>query len=188
MLLRAGQYLAAALVLSYGIVVAASIWSPLSFRSFDLPEWSTLGYVVVFTESYGPKQTVSDGPCAAGRRELRRLRFDRVAAYAGWPFRCAAADWPSSNDVASPSWRYGLLFKGGPRWMHAQPNRRIPIRPMWLGLAADLAFYAALLAVLHQSLLHAHAFCRRRKQLCVHCGYPAHRTQCTECGRLVIGC
>ncbi len=101
--------------------------------------------------------------------------------------RAAAPGFYSETLTLSP-WQIGLR----PNW---RPNRRIGdtyfscvlgIRPVWPGFALNTIFYAALAWGLWQVPLAIRLGRRRRKGLCVRCGYDlkglATGATCPECG------
>lgn len=117
-----------------------------------------------------------------------------VTYKAGWPFRAAAAELhvyyatPNEPYKASRSrmlhlWRWAIPIRTERRWEQVA----VPLRPLWLGLAGNIAFYTvAWLPVV--GLIGAAADWRKRRPgTCRACGYelrglPAG-SPCPECGR-----
>jgi hypothetical protein len=64
----------------------------------------------------------------------------------------------------------------------------LPVRPIWPGFAINTIFYAAALWVVFLIPGSVKRFRRRRRGLCIHCGYdlrgqPANSHKCPECGK-----
>ncbi|MEE9128947.1 MAG: hypothetical protein V3T84_02945 [Phycisphaerales bacterium] len=72
-------------------------------------------------------------------------------------------------------------FRGG---MGVMP-KVLPLRPIWLGFAIDTIFYAAILWLLWSSPFAARRFIRRKRGVCINCGYDLRGSEdkgCPECG------
>ena len=108
----------------------------------------------------------------------------------GWPVRCVeGAQWRSQvlpslkddrivNDAALPlsSWVGSSL----------SPWRWLPLRPIWPGFAINTIFYAAMLWLLTLAPFTARRMIRRKRGLCIKCGYDLRGTEhevCPECGK-----
>ncbi len=106
----------------------------------------------------------------------------------GWPLRAFAAE----------SWQYSKAVQGSTppsferlRWgctIAATPRGRIilPLRPIWSGLAADTAVFAACSWMLAAVLGGARAALRRSRGCCARCGYDLRGlagAPCPECGQ-----
>lgn len=62
--------------------------------------------------------------------------------------------------------------------------RMLPLRPMWPGLALNVALYALLLWLIWFSARLTRQAVRIRRQLCPWCAYPIGLSaRCSECGR-----
>ena len=104
---------------------------------------------------------------------------------AGWPlfaFGCRIVNEPSSRAAARSAWE-----RGG--FEVRSDNRRIefPWKPMWPGFAANTMLYSLVIVT---TCLAARAFRRarrRRRGLCVECGYPVGVSEaCSECGSIIV--
>jgi hypothetical protein len=63
------------------------------------------------------------------------------------------------------------------------PNPVVPLRPIWPGFALDTAFYGTLAFLLWSAPRFVKRTRRRRRGLCVVCGYDLRGMQkCPECG------
>ncbi len=104
---------------------------------------------------------------------------------AGWPFRSL---------MAQPR-QMGLPFKESiergvfpPKWVYLlnpKPGRRIPLHPIWPGFAINTIFYAAILWLVILGPFTARRIIRRKRGLCINCGYDLRGTEhevCPECG------
>ncbi|MEE9129392.1 MAG: hypothetical protein V3T84_05190 [Phycisphaerales bacterium] len=61
----------------------------------------------------------------------------------------------------------------------------LPLRPIWLGFAINTVFYAAILWLLTLGPFTARRHIRRKRGLCLKCGYDlrgAEHEACPECG------
>jgi hypothetical protein len=102
---------------------------------------------------------------------------------AGWPMKSAyclgeRGSLPVGPHVRQMAWR----------WFKMQmPASFVPARPLWAGFAMNTLFYAVILFALIRGPFMARRALRRRRGLCVDCGYdlrgrgPDH-VACPECG------
>lgn len=113
-------------------------------------------------------------------------------AKAGWPFRCVVARYwwatPGSQTRAIRTsgwydcWRLSeRLFP-----QHKNPAARVlPLRPLWLGLIANVTLWiAGIAAIIHLKMIWSRRT-RRRMGQCESCGYPhgvSGLAVCPECG------
>ena len=77
----------------------------------------------------------------------------------------------------------GLPVSRTPGWMSAP--RALPLRPIWPGFAINTIFYAVIVWVLWSSPFAARRVSRRRRGLCIKCGYDLrgdYSAGCPECG------
>ena len=94
---------------------------------------------------------------------------------AGWPLRClrSRGRW-SAMDLWYP--RSSIQTAG---------LRSMPLWPIWPGFAVNTLFYAAILWLLPLGSCTARRMIRRKRGLCVACGYDlshADHEACPECG------
>ena len=98
---------------------------------------------------------------------------------AGWPWPCACGRGVSGSDAGWTRSDGGLLRARSWGW-----SRPIPLRPLWDGLLANTAFYAALMLgfVVLLRLFRRHH--RRSRNRCLRCGYDIANSPgvCPECG------
>mgnify|MGYP001571871268 CR=1 FL=1 len=122
-----------------------------------------------------------------------RARRGRVAEVAsGWPFRsavCEHATVSHSLSTGNREWstRWGIQVSGDPtRGGEPRPPRSIPLRPIWLGLLGNAAVWGCGLGFAYWGVARWKRVRRRRRELCVECGYPvAEMGRCPECGEEV---
>jgi hypothetical protein len=63
----------------------------------------------------------------------------------------------------------------------------VPLRPIWLGLFLNSAFYGTLLWLVWLTPRSMRGVLRRHRRQCPGCGYPVGASPtCTECGRAVV--
>lgn len=90
-----------------------------------------------------------------------------------------ANGWHDANELPA-SW--GTLAVPDRRFR--APPKVLPLRPIWTGFAANIAFYAVLLAAPMWIHLLSRRWWRARAGLCVGCGYDVEALPvCPECGR-----
>jgi len=73
----------------------------------------------------------------------------------------------------------------GPPYSVGQENH-LPLRPLLPGFAINTIFYAVILWILWSSPFTARGMIRRKRGLCIKCGYDlrgAEHAACPECGR-----
>ncbi len=108
--------------------------------------------------------------CLRGRY-VQRAR-DSAPGFAGaWPLSRFSSPTYAQRAVAPPWQRTGLAF--------------LPLRPIWPGFAANTIFYAAVLWMLTLGPSTARRMIRRKRGLCINCGYDlrhADHDACPECG------
>jgi hypothetical protein len=113
-----------------------------------------------------------------GMMEGRGNRYMERAA-AGWPVPCL--QWATDDDT-----KPGPILRGLPVPLpHREwPERRLPLKPLWAGLAVDVAVWTIAAMVLVTWFGFVRANRRIRRGLCPWCAYPASGTAvCPECGR-----
>ncbi|MHC4129644.1 MAG: hypothetical protein ACYSWT_05920 [Planctomycetota bacterium] len=185
-------------------------FGPFEARQYELESgqsWSVLSW-----KAFGSRRVVSVRPVSEssetdpvrGRRPVfpgwSDIRGDHVPASGpslvleaaearGWPLLSLAARLEAGSKPPS-------LWAGeSPDAVEIQPpanaanvydasGRTLPLRPIWLGFAADTLFYAAAAWLLSRIPLALRRFSRARRGLCPACGYPPGAAAvCTECGR-----
>jgi ribosomal protein L37E len=106
----------------------------------------------------------------------------------GWPSLCLVRAFDLKlNMRPSSKWTYHWSVEIEQNFIAGSTSLplHLPLRPLWLGLALDTGFYAALWAA---PLFGFPMLCRRRrtrKGLCPRCGYELHHafdSGCPECG------
>jgi hypothetical protein len=108
----------------------------------------------------------------------------------GWPFRSMGAErWLDDTGASSPIgsgpsvlWTQGIADANAFNQTGGLIERRLPIRPLWVGFAANTLLWGAAFFALHTSMTIARARMRRRRGKCVNCGYPMSARPCPECG------
>ena len=116
-------------------------------------------------------------------------RASVIAEATGWPllamrshYELGAARLNASGNYESPVRApRGILISNG-----SDVERRIlPLRPIWPGFAINTVFYAAILWLLTLGPFTARRMIRRKRGLCIKCGYDLRATSggsCPECG------
>lgn len=100
----------------------------------------------------------------------------------GWPCLAAYA-------VIDDNWPRGVVLRRAWVYRHDQPTepRYVPMQPILLGFAANVAFYGVLAFLLTAGL---GAAVRKRRQWrgnCSQCNYPRSGSKvCSECGAAVV--
>jgi hypothetical protein len=102
---------------------------------------------------------------------------------AGWPLTCLTGE---RHTTGVSTRRHGLAEPPRPiRELNVKPRRVLPLRPLWLGLAADTVLFAAAVWMAVPGSLLLRRTLRRRRGQCAGCGYNLchvdHRA-CPECG------
>lgn len=133
-------------------------------------EW--VGSALMWSDATSPNRTM--------------IRFS-----AGWPFPALQLTlWDAGPAIAlhAPAalWRDGVSIprlSSGTGGSGVLNPRRLPLRPLWIGLAADTLFWSASAWALSAA---RHAWIRRlrrRRGQCALCGYPrGGLPKCPECG------
>lgn len=119
---------------------------------------------------------------------------------AGWPMRSvqwAQLDEFDANGLARTTTGANLLLPVSrgelSNWGFANGwvPRRLPVEPAWPGFAVNSVLFAVLLAGVvtgpFVGVRAVRAARRRRRGLCVACGYPVGGAVCSECGRPTHG-
>lgn len=170
--------------------------------------WFEPGHAVLYTErdvwglaisgySMVRVPTGQEGAYARQFASLERSDIDRRAPWAVAPFGgsnevvlAVAAGWPWHAAWGQDRW---LQQPGTPRTHLSQAKFelggqqfRLPLRPLWPGLAANTAFYAPIALAGLVPLSCARRARRRRRRRCVACNYDlsASSGPCPECGTL----
>ena len=103
---------------------------------------------------------------------------------AGWPLCCLhGARLPRDQFVSAMA---------APEWLHPRRDffdaRALPLRPIWPGFAINTIFYATILWLLIPGPFVLRRYIRRKRGLCVACGYDlrhAEHDACPECGAAI---
>lgn len=101
---------------------------------------------------------------------------------AGFPMLCLYGAWAyaffPSTELYDQVWLVDLPSDLG-------QGRLLPIQPIWPGFAVNTIFYATILWLLIPGPFALRRFIRRKRGLCVSCGYDlshADHEACPECG------
>ncbi len=168
-----------------------------SFGSSSFWYWNIEGATVVDYRVFDPKPIEDLLPRWANDDSSRPF-FVRVYEGRGWPL--LALSCAHETSTAAMIALYQSKAKGIPLTPEgailtgliparsvrgfAVP-RALPLRPIWPGFAINSVFYAAILWLLTLGPFTARRFIRRRRGLCIKCGYDlrgAEHEVCPECG------
>lgn len=132
-------------------------------------------------------------PTPAAPRSIARMRV-------GWPFsalECRPERLPPAGAIGLPAapaltsrdiWQEGLTppFQTAP--LTASVPRRLPLRPVWHGLLANVVLFSLLISAAFATAGRGVRARRRHRNLCERCGYDVHGlATCPECGRATGG-
>ncbi len=104
----------------------------------------------------------------------------------GWPMLALWSVWPDpvrQEQAIPPRVKHGILTSL-PWWNDYAP-RILPLRPIWPGFAINTLFYGAILWLPLRSPFALRRHTRRKRGLCVNCGYDLRgdlEHGCPECG------
>jgi hypothetical protein len=104
-----------------------------------------------------------------------------IGAY-GWPMRCVSSS--TTFQAGGPQPRH-IGSVAIPQWAGGLAGVRVPVSPIWLGVAADTLAWTAAWSLPLVGL----GFLRRQRRsargLCIRCGYDLRGSSaaCPECGR-----
>lgn len=106
----------------------------------------------------------------------------------GWPMRalwCSSVRRFTSTPEDGPLENSGIQIRRNAGSNKQSNELLLPLRPIWPGFASNTIFYAVILWLLWSSPFTARRFIRRKRGLCIKCGYDLHGTSgggCPECG------
>ncbi len=110
----------------------------------------------------------------------------------GWPLLCLWSEYRTATDdkfqvIAVPRGAITIprnrVNKGG--WMKPY-DLTLPFRPIWIGFAGNTVLFSGAWGVLFLAPFLLRASSRRRRGLCVECGYDMSGVnECPECGKTV---
>ncbi len=116
------------------------------------------------------------------------IQYCTGATIVGWPLGCAWSPYEPIDGGVSDEIEIPL-----PDWVKLQGREPfntgwcIPYKPIWLGLAGDMAFYALVWFALIRGLHALRSPIRHLKGFCPSCGYPlaslSPGSKCPECVR-----
>ena len=128
-------------------------------------------------------------------------KMDRATLVrSGWPWRSGAGErWDLGISLMTPfpmlgykvaTWRDADLQTSAvsfdrPTWLGGSSFRLLPLRPIWPGFAINTVFYAAILRLLMFGVATTRRVIRRKRGLCITCGYDLSHVEheaCPECG------
>ena len=152
-------------VLGTFILRQEALWK--KYAQADWPPGPT-GLVSV-ARAFGYELRISSGYVTGeGIRRGRGYMIGQVRAW--WPMRSLLAEqWSTSNKSWGSAYRLG----------------RFPARPIWPGFAVNTVLFAAILWLLIPGPFALRRLIRRRRGLCLACGYDlrhAKHEACPECG------
>ena len=114
---------------------------------------------------------------------------------AGLPLKSLRCSYRTTNAGGRPSSPREGYFHAVmiPSWMRPAESRLVlwygfPFLPIWPGFAINTVFCAAILWLLTLGPFAAHRMIRRKRGLCIKCGYDlrgAEHEQCPECGMTI---
>ncbi len=114
------------------------------------------------------------------------INFGQAVFQLGWPLRAIEYE---ARVVQRHAREAKIEYVGEvgfvPTWLVSPAHRlrRLPVRPVWLGLAVDTLFYAVFLWLLLAAPGALRRYLRARRGRCPVCAYPTGASAvCTECG------
>jgi len=157
-------------------------WDPRSWHYFTgagirrdlVSECEWMGSTLGMTMDGRPQRTIIHVSCGWPIRSL--TWFDYVSPTGAAPPSALQKVWDGGIDVGlaatpGPSGRFGV-------------SRRVPIRPLWAGLLANVAFWSITAAATGVIAVAWRRARRRKRGLCEACAYPVSGlATCPECGR-----
>lgn len=131
---------------------------------------------------------VADDRVSGGRQDYRpayaRNAFhdhaNSVVTYdAGWPLRVVRGAEVVPSNAADAAYRVGLWRVAG---------GVVPFWPIWMNLAASVAFYGAIVLIPMWASRRVRGFRRRKRGWCAACGYDlaGQGVRCPECGQQIV--
>ena len=132
-----------------------------------------------------------DVPSAA--YQSGRIRVENSFTDArGWPALTmwSEYEWPAYGQTVVVKGGLPLSSRHSVSQLYFWPPlpRALPLRPIWPGFAFNTIFYAAILWLAIPGPFALRRFLRRKRGLCVACGYDlrhAEHEQCPECGMTI---
>lgn len=178
-------------VLVVAVAMACAVWSPLPdmypyirpqfYNEESVPEprrrfdgayidgagswaFSTWGFSTTFC-------AVMAVPLADREMKSEVQIYTRDFAIAGFPFRCMRWSAGREREVPRSSvWISGIETRRT-FWL-GQATRRIPLRPEPVGMVLNVLIYSAAIVLPRYAWRRAVVLRRKRRNLCVKCGYP----------------
>ncbi|MGH7242463.1 MAG: hypothetical protein ACREJD_03490 [Phycisphaerales bacterium] len=202
---RLGRRAAIALTLGFAVAtctaLACSLWEPVQYtmpprpRSLD----AFLGSEKQILTGWGFSGSVGLG--GRGSEDyFKEWTYIGPGEYrAGWPVRMLVSNVAACHNkkrlaLAGFDLPPAELFKRGfptdrlPSFVHAKPERRIPMKPLWFGTVVNTIVWSAFVAGGMFMWTTCVATVRMRLGRCVNCGYSlrelthVHVRKCPECG------
>ncbi len=102
-----------------------------------------------------------------------------------WPMSWSEYEWPASGIVVNGGLPLSSRHSVGQLYFYPPPPRALPLRPIWPGFTINTILYAAILWLVIPGPFALRRIIRRKRGLCVSCGYDirhADHDACPECG------
>ena len=128
-------------------------------RLFKLVLFLLLGAVVNVAVAWGCARFFSPRSNVIIRDSIGRIEvvYSPAEIVHGWPLLALTSEWPEHGGTTSTAIHYG--------------DEVLPMAPIWPGFAINTVFYAAILRLLMFSVSTTRLVIRRKRGLCITCGY-----------------
>lgn len=170
-----------------GVAWACAVWMPVE-RTVPPVRDEWIGTQRIRGPGYSGTTVLTargfeDGPMEWARTGESSFR-------AGWPLAMYRSRVVPRSSLSGFELPIGELLRRGyptdrlPGWLRAEPNRRVPIEPVWAGFAGNVVFWGALIFGVRAAARSGVRAMRRRVGRCVCCGYCIGdgARSCPECG------
>ena len=199
---RAAKLMTVYLLLGLGSTLGTAVWL---WHTEYPPRWSRGRYgwpeLRFGYDTLDARRIICIGAFGSAALLLQRGPVVRTAEVGGWPSLPTdhgVPDWVMDHAERTPIGYRGYAMMYGLPWrslaapasldesaIYPDAPRPPPTKVLWPGLLFDNLFYALLFASFHQAAAWGRRTQRRRRGLCLICGYDLradYSQGCSECG------